>query len=204
MCAMYMCDVTCFSHVCDIAVWYDWVIHVTCFSPMCAMAYLYVWRDVVICVPWLIYMFAITRSHTRRLWLRSHFVAVWRVVMTHVTSLCDMTGSYVWHDIVVCVPWLIHTCAITHSYTRRLWLRSHLDAGDVFSWHVWLCCVIWLDHICNMTKSYVCHGWVIRVPWLIHIRNFFGWGWTLSLCDVFSWHVWLCCKMWLGHVCDVT
>ena len=30
--------------------------------------------------------------------------------------MCDMTHSYVWHDSLICVTWLIHMCDMTHSY----------------------------------------------------------------------------------------
>ena len=57
-----------------------------------------------------------------------------------------------------CVPWLIHVCAMTHSYVR------HVSVICV-SWLIDMCA--WLIHMCAMTHSYVCHDSFICVPWLI-------------------------------------
>ena len=64
-----------------------------------------------------------------------------------------MTHSHVCHDSLLCVPWLIHMCAMTHSHV----------------WHDSFICVPWLIHMCAMTHSYVCHDSFICVPWLIHM-----------------------------------
>jgi len=45
----------------------------------------------------------------------------------------------VWYDVFACVPWLIHTCAMTHSHVCH----------DSFTR------VPWLIHMCAMTLSYV-------------------------------------------------
>jgi len=37
----------------------------------------------------------------------------WRAA-TCIIHMCDMTHSYVWHDSLICVTWLIDTCAMTH------------------------------------------------------------------------------------------
>jgi len=36
--------------------------------------------------------------------------------MTRPTHMCDMTYSYVWHDVFICVTWRIHMCDMTYSY----------------------------------------------------------------------------------------
>jgi len=51
--------------------------------------------------------------------------------------MCDMTHSYVWHDLFTCVTWLIHMCDMTQSYV----------------WHDSI-------HSCHMTHC-------IHVTWLI-------------------------------------
>ena len=55
--------------------------------------------------------------------------------------------SCVWHDSIICVTWLIHICAMTHSY----------------AWHDSFICL----HVCDMTHSYVCHDSFICAPWFI-------------------------------------
>ena len=66
-----------------------------------------------------------------------------------------MTPSYVCHDWVICVLWLLLMCAMTQSYV----------CYDSFLW------VAWLIHRCAMTLSYVCHDFFICVPWLMHISG---------------------------------
>jgi len=100
----------------------------------------------------------------------------------------------------VCVPWLIHTCDMTHSCVwydsitvtarRALTLDSLRAMTHSYVWHdsssVWHDCVwpdsfIWLILMCNMTHSYVWHDYVwhdsfMCVTWLIH------------MCDMTVWH----------------
>jgi len=70
---------------------------------------------------------------------------VWRASFI----MCVMSHSHVWHYLFMCVIWLVHTCATTHSY-------------------VW--CVPWLIHMCDITHfSHVCRNTFICVPWLTHM-----------------------------------
>jgi len=70
------------------------------------------------------------------------------ICVTKFIHVCDMTYSYVWHDSFMCVTWLIHTCDMTHSYV----------------WHCSFICVIWLIHTCDMTHSYARHDSFIPPP----------------------------------------
>jgi len=74
--------------------------------------------------------------------------------------MCDMTHSYVWHDLFIFATWLIHMCDMTYSYVRH----------DSFI------CVTWLIHMCDMTRSYVWHDSFICATWLIHMcdMNYLG------------------------------
>jgi len=98
---------------------------------------------------------------------------------TWFVHMCDMTHSYLWHDLFICVTWFIHKCDMTHSYVwhgsfiRVTWLihmcdmtHSHVwhdsSIRDMTHWHVWhhsFICVTWLtymcDNMCDMTHSYV-------------------------------------------------
>jgi len=131
--------------------------------------------------------------------------------------MCDMTHTYVWHDLYICVTWLIHKCDMTHSYV----------------WHDSYICVTWLIHMCDMTHTYVWHDvWhdlSIHVTWLC-LCDMTVSVWQdcvcvtgLCLCDrtVSVWHdyvcvIWLClcdmnvsvwhdcvCVKWLC-LCDMT
>ena len=75
-----------------------------------------------------------------------------------------MTHSYVRHDSLICVPWLIHMCAMTHSYVCH----------DSFI------CVTWLIHMWDMTHWYVwhalgiraiCHAWHKRVKRVMFVTR---------------------------------
>jgi len=89
-----------------------------------------------------------------------------------LVHMCAMAHSYVCHDSTICVPWLIHMCAMTHSYVCH--------ESFIF--------VPWLIHICAMTRSYACHDSFIYgpcamthshachasfiwVPWVIQIEH---------------------------------
>jgi len=67
-----------------------------------------------------------------------------------------MWDSYVWHDSLICVIWLIH---MTDGSVYECARIRHL-----YVWHDSLICVTWLIHMCDMTHSYMCdmtpsHAW---------------------------------------------
>jgi len=69
---------------------------------------------------------------------------------------CDMSDSYVWDDVFMCVTWRIHVCDMTHSCV----------------WHDAFMCVTWRIHACDMTHSCVWHDSFICVTWCIHVSLF--------------------------------
>ena len=80
----------------------------------------------------LIWMSHITLTHMNEShhthsyeWVTSHsFIGMSRVTHmneTHTHVIHAMTHSCVCHDSFMCVPWLIHVCAMTHSF---VWLDS--------------------------------------------------------------------------------
>jgi len=77
------------------------------------------------------------------------------VCVTWLIHMWDMTHSYVWRDSFICVTRLIHMCDATHSYV----------------WHDSFICVTWLIQMCDMTHSYVWHDSFIYVTWLIHMHD---------------------------------
>jgi len=76
------------------------------------------------------------------------------ICMTWLIHVCDMTHTYVWHDSFICVTWNIHMCDMTHS---SVWHDSFVQVTQV----TWLICM------CDMTHSYVWHDSFIYVTWLI-------------------------------------
>jgi len=145
-------------HMTYLYVWHDSFIRVTCrihewtqdpqryvkvyvksLIYMCDIIRSYVWQnsrpraicwgmcdmtDLFICLTWLIHMCDMSHS-----WVNSRPTAIcW--------GMCDMTHSYVWHDSLTCVTWLIHTCDTTHFHVQC----------DAFT------CVARLIHMCDLTR----------------------------------------------------
>ena len=82
----------------------------------------------------------------------------------------------------ICVPRLIHMCAMTHSYVchdSRLHSLFSLYATPSYVCHDSFICVPWLIHMCDMTHSYVWQGSFIYVWHVTH-----AWESAASL-----WHV---------------
>jgi len=74
----------------------------------------------------------------------------------------------VWHDSFSRVTWLIHMCAMTHSYV----------------WHDSFICVTWPIHMCDMTHSYVWHDWFVCVRTLAYVTGF-----------IHTWHISFACDL---------
>jgi len=138
---VHMCDMTHSQRAARVAsnISVPWLI---C---MCDMTHSYVCHDSFTCVALL--------HHSARRVLRIYMCSrVWRVWR-------DSFRCMTW---LICVPWLIHMCAMTHSHV----------------WHDSFRCMTWLIHMCAMTHSYVWHNSVIYVPWLIYTVP-----WLLHVCE---------------------
>jgi len=64
----------------------------------------------IICVTWLIRIWAMTHSYVRR----DSFISV-----TWLIHMCDVTHSYVRRDSFICATWLIHMCVVTLLYAQH-------------------------------------------------------------------------------------
>jgi len=121
------------------------------------------------------------------------------------------------------VPWLIHICTMTHSYTCHdsfihvtwLWLLHTCDMTHSYMWHDSIIRHR-LIYTCDMTHSYMWHDSFIHVTWLIHTCNMTQLSdmdpfiYVTSLMHTFdkthsyTWHDSLIHVTWLIHTCDMT
>jgi len=144
--------------------------------------------------PFICYM---THSYVRRVWDMLHDSSLRETHVTHEWGTsppwCVCHVSFIGEACLIhmpCVPWLIHMCAITHSYVWRdsficvtwlihMWGMPHSYAMCAMT-HSYVChdsfiCVTWLIHMCDMTHSYVRHASFICVPCLIHVCAMTHW-----------------------------
>jgi len=94
--------------------------------------------------------------------------------------MCDMTGSYMWHDSFICEAWhhfawhdlfmhvtrLIHLCGMI----RRILESASNSIEMTYSYvcHDQFICATWLIHMRDMTHSYVRHdSFIWLIAWLI-------------------------------------
>jgi len=91
-----------------------------------------------------------------------------------------MTRLYSWHDLLICVTWLIHISDMTHSC----------------QWHD---SFIFVTHLCDMTHSYKWHDS------FINIRRYSFICWTCIISIYATWHIcdlyeWVMSHRWVSHV----
>jgi len=192
------------------------------YSNLCAsVTRSHVWHDSFICIPWLIYLCAITHWIWDESFVRvTHHLCVWHdysdvcrdsfiSVIWH-THMCAVTHSYVWHESSICVPpWLVHMCDMTHSYVCRDSVNMRWISC---TWHASFVCVTWLIHMCAVFHSYLWHETFRRVPCFIDMCDM-----TTScvkslihMCDMtysdvwltnsYEWHDSIICAAWFIHV----
>jgi len=92
-----------------------------------------------------------------------------RVCMLMADVQVCMTYSYVCHDPFICVTWLIHMCAMTHSYAWHVkWQVHGYDINHLFVSHTLSIYVTWLIHVCDMTHD----SWLIwAIAADVHANN---------------------------------
>ena len=102
--------------------------------------------------------------------------------LMRLANWCVMTPSYVCHDWLICVSWLILMFDMAHLHVWRdsYWYPRYpcLDATGALVCHDSLICVSWLPHMCVMSPWYACHDSFTcilchdsfkSIPWLIHM-----------------------------------
>ena len=90
----------------------------------------------------------------------------WLIHMCAMTNSGPSKGAVRWVATVWQDTWLIHACSTNH----RMWDMTHSYVWYGFR-HVSFTCVTWLMHTCAITHSYVCHNSFLRVLWLTQARQ---------------------------------
>ena len=110
---------------------------------------------------------------------------------TWLIHVCAMAHSYAWHDAFIRVTWRIHTRDMTHSYVwhdafiRVAWHIHTCDMTHSYVWHYSFMCVKRLIHMYDMTQSYVCRKKSALQLILIHMFV----ACIIHMCDMTHAHV---------------
>ena len=81
--------------------------------------------------------------------------------------ICDVTYSYVWRDVVICVTWRIHVW----RDIKVIWNQCcsiDLVSSKNETWQNSFSCVTWLTQMCDMTPSNVWRDSSLYITWRIH------------------------------------
>jgi len=133
------------------------------------LQHLYKSQDICVRLTWLIYI---------------------NVLVVSSASVCDVTYSYVWHDVFVCVTLRIRMLDMTRLYVWHDSFSRSLCACRVLSTYMWHD-----SFMCDVTQPYAWHDLFVRVTWLIR---------TCHMTHSCAWHdsfVWM---TWLIRICDMT
>jgi len=129
---------------------------------------------------------------------------VYERCVTQFMHKCDMTHSYVRHDSLTCVTWLIHMSASYHINICEnicfcfLSLNRLMTRQSVSVHRIWVLCD--MIHMCDMTHWYFWHDlftrdsyvWVTCRIYVSHLTH---------ICEWHDSHMWV---VWLIHVRDMT
>jgi len=102
--------------------------------------------------------------------------------------ICDMMHSYMWHNSLTCVTWLIVMRNMTHyhvwhdSLPRVTGLITTCDMTYHHVWHISLPHVTWLITTCDMNHAHVWHNSSSRVTYLMPTRDM-TWLWAVQCCN---------------------
>jgi len=148
--------VTWLFHMCDMTlsyVWHDSFICVTWLFHICnpVGGAFYLRHDSFISATWLQYMRDMFPSHTTRLFHMCHMTpsyvrcnscrsATWFRQMYQpvgVSTMCDISSLYLWHESFICVIWPLHTCDVTPS----IWHVTFVSSTRTFIYVTWLLCM---------------------------------------------------------------
>jgi len=172
-----------------------------------------------LCHPVLFYTVA---NVSQGLWIWGTYVTCQWLI-----DMCDVTHSYVWDDLFICVIWRIHMRDMTHSCVWQERRCLGCDAWhDAFIWGTWLIrvsdkrdgvcaarhdsfiCVTWFIGMCNMTHSYVWHDSLVCATWRIHMCDMthsrvyqekWGLGLEDAMCDVTHSYVCGMTRLYVWH-----
>ena len=98
--------------------------------------------------------------------------------VTWLIHTCDMTHSYVWHDSIVYVTWLIQRTADegVRSLICVTWLVHTCEMSNPYGCHDSSTCMMW-PYERVMSHVWMSHGTLMDVTWLLY-----------KLYDSYAWH----------------
>jgi len=131
---------------------------------------------------------------------------------------CDMTRTYVWHYIFICV--MCHM-PITHDWILGVtWWHDMTHSHESFTWlhRFWYYTTAPFEtRLIHVRVTWLIH---VRATWLIHTCKMINSGvtWLFLICDttysycciwylIFDWFIcvaWFLCVAWFVAACDVT
>ena len=94
--------------------------------------------------------------------------------------MCDMTHSHLWHDLFICVAWLIDRCKMTH--------QGHAGRHPEVSCMWYVSCLWHVTHeneSCHTYASVMCVTWRMRMYDMTHSHK-----WHVTVTHAYVWHEW--------------
>ena len=156
---------------CEFVIWVCDMTHGCDLTHVCDMSYSYVyhesftWRGVMMKAKCEFVTHVCGMTHVcdriHCVWLDSFIRVAWIVRLTRGSdkSRTWVRGSFVWHDVFICVTWRIYVCGLTHSYVWHdslicvAWPIHISDVGNTSQIRIGM----WRIHTCDMTYPYVQH-----------------------------------------------
>ena len=205
--------VTWLIHICDKThsyIWHDSFIYVTWLMHICDMTHSSMWHDSVKYVTCLIHVRRDSFAYRQRLvCIRVHTFAYVSIRVHTCAYVCirvvlllwndsfnwDVTHSYLRHDSLIYVTWLIYICDMMHSCKSRMRIRDSFFMGseNSFSMRIRNSFLMGIRDFKLLTHSWLIHtsmshvcGFVTHLLW--EFGTHFKWGFVTHSLDALMTH----------------